>query len=71
MYFLELKMVIIPPQELKNYFKSIADHKDVAKIVMMLSSAVNSFRTDIGGALQQYSAYHFLWEDDREKSVQV
>ncbi len=67
----ETRMVAIPPQTLKNHYKSIADHKDVAKIVMMLTSAVNSFRADMANALQQFSGYHFLWEEDREKAVQV
>ena len=61
--------VLIPPQQIKNYFKSIADHKDIAKIVMMLSSAVNSFRADIGKALETYSCYHFLWDNDRDEEI--
>ena len=64
-----MQQVLIAPQEIKNYFKSIADHKDVAKTVMMLSSAVNSFRSDIAHALQMYSKYHFLWEQDRDEVV--
>ncbi|CAH1796663.1 unnamed protein product [Owenia fusiformis] len=66
----QIKLVPIPPSDLKNYYKSIADHKDVAKIVMMLSSAVNSFRENIGTALSQYSDYSFLWETDRDSTVQ-
>ena len=64
-------MIPIPPQEVNNYYKSIADHKDVTKIVMMLSSAVNSFRADINNSPEQYSDYHFLWEHDRDKVVLV
>ncbi|XP_070548103.1 dynein axonemal heavy chain 8-like [Ptychodera flava] len=61
----------IPPQKLKNYYKSIADHKDINKLVMMLSSAINSIRPDVGTALQQYNTFQFLWEaEDRAKKVQ-
>ena len=66
-----MQPVLIPPENLKNYFKSIADHKDINKIVMMLSSAVNSFRQDINKALEKYSMYHFLWEQDRNETVKV
>ena len=54
-----------------NYYKNIADHKDVNKLVMMLSSSVNSFRSEITLAQQQYPHFHFLWEDDREHVVKV
>ena len=58
-------------KQLKNYFKSIAEHKDVTKLVMMLSSSVNSFRESAGKALKQYSMYYFLWEEDRDEYVKV
>ncbi|XP_023932850.1 dynein heavy chain 8, axonemal [Lingula anatina] len=63
------EMVPIPENRLKNYFKNISDHKDVSKVVMMLSSACNSFRDVIGEALQQYKMYYYLWEKDREQTV--
>ncbi|XP_064651602.1 dynein axonemal heavy chain 8-like [Lineus longissimus] len=55
--------------QVKNYYKSIADHKDIAKIVMMLTSAVNSFRQDITNALERFSEYEYLWDNDREEAV--
>ena len=63
--------MLIPAKELKNYYKSIADHKDVAKIAMMLSSAVNSFRAEITSALVPYSRYHFLWQQDKDQVCKV
>ncbi|XP_074653701.1 dynein axonemal heavy chain 8-like [Tubulanus polymorphus] len=62
-------MIPIPPQQLLNYYKSIADHKDVSKNTLMLSSACNSFREHIANALTQFHTYHFLWDEDREKIV--
>ncbi len=66
-----IEPILIKPEEIKNYYKSIAEHKEISKIVMMLTSAVNSFRQDILDALHEYSEYHFLWEDDRDKVVKV
>ncbi|XP_077985364.1 dynein axonemal heavy chain 8-like [Glandiceps talaboti] len=60
----------IPPQQLKNYYKNIADHKDINKLVMMLTSAINAIRQDVGNSLQEYSAFQFLWEaEDRQQKV--
>lgn len=56
---------------IKNYYKSVAENKDVAKFVMMMSSAVASLKADILEALQRYSDYAFLWEKDRQEAVQV
>ena len=65
------RYLIDKSKQLKNYFKSIAEHKDVTKLVMMLSSSVNSFRESAGKALKQYSMYYFLWEEDRDEYVKV
>ena len=56
---------------LKNYHKPIAENKDVAKYVMMMSSAAASLKADVVGALMRYSDYAFLWEKDRQEAVQV
>ena len=62
---------MIPGKQIKNFYKSVAEHKDVAKLAMMLSSSVNSFRTEIDNSLQKYSHYYFLWEEDREQVLNV
>lgn len=61
------KPVLLPPQKMKNYFKSVAEHKDVTKLVLMLTSSVNSFRDQINTALQGYGKFSFLWELDRDE----
>ena len=55
----------------KNYYKSVAENKDVSKYVMMMSSAVSTLKADIIEALQGYSDYAFLWEQDRDEAVRV
>ncbi|XP_030832172.1 dynein heavy chain 8, axonemal [Strongylocentrotus purpuratus] len=60
---------VIPPQKLKNYYKSIADHKDIQKLQMMLSNAIGQSKPKIQEALVIFSGYQYLWEGDREESV--
>lgn len=60
------KISMLPPQKMRNYHKSVSDHKDVTKLVMMLTSSVNSFRDQISQALLDYEKYNFLWESDRD-----
>ena len=67
----ESGLIPVPNEQLKNYYKSIADHKDVTKIVLMLSSAVNSFRQEITDSLNAYVSFKFLWEEDRDQTVAV
>ncbi|KAI0211059.1 Dynein heavy chain 8, axonemal [Lamellibrachia satsuma] len=59
----------VKPKQLRNYYKSIADHKDVNKTVMMLSSSIRSFRGEVNQKLQHETTYNFLWEQDREEIV--
>ncbi|XP_052240013.1 dynein axonemal heavy chain 8-like isoform X2 [Dreissena polymorpha] len=54
---------------IKNYYKSVAENKDVSKYVMMMSSAVSSLKSEVLEALQRYSDYAFLWEKDRLEAV--
>lgn len=61
------KSVLFPPQKMRNYFRSVSEHKDVTKLVMMLTSSVNSFREQITLALKDYDTFSSLWERDREE----
>ena len=60
-----------PAESFKNYFKSISEHKEIHKNVMIMSSAVNTFREPVRKALEKYNQYQFLWEEDREETIQV
>ena len=60
-----------PDLGIKNYYKSVAENKDVSKYVMMMSSAVSALKADILEALHGYSDYAFLWEKDRDEAVRV
>lgn len=68
---LDMPQIQTPENLVKNYYKSVAENKDVSKYVMMMSSAVSSLKSDIFEALQRYSDYAFLWEKDRQEAVSV
>uniref|UniRef100_H2ZXC8 AAA+ ATPase domain-containing protein n=1 Tax=Latimeria chalumnae TaxID=7897 RepID=H2ZXC8_LATCH len=57
------------PRKLKTFYQSVAEHKDVSKLVVLLSSAVNSFRKPTSDALQEFQRYKVLWADDRDTKV--
>ena len=67
----ELGSKLHPDLAPKNYYKSVAENKDVSKYVMMMSSAVSTLKADVVEALQGYADYAFLWEKDREEAVRV
>ncbi|XP_052061669.1 dynein axonemal heavy chain 8-like [Mytilus californianus] len=58
-----------PPLGKKNFYKIIAENKDVSKYVMMMSSAISTLKSDVLESLQRYSDYSFLWEKDRQEAV--
>jgi hypothetical protein len=69
--FVEDVFVPIPPQQLKNYFKSISEQKDIAKLAGVLNTSIHNYKSEINAALVQMSKFQFLWEKNREDSVKV
>ena len=70
-HFVDAKLEPIPMENLKNYYKSIAEHKDVQKLQMMLSNAISHTKPEIQNALEIFSGFQFLWEEDRNEAVAV
>nr|XP_023422402.1 LOW QUALITY PROTEIN: dynein heavy chain 8, axonemal [Cavia porcellus] len=60
---------IIPARKLKNFYPGVAEHKDISKLVLLLSSSVNSLRTVAQEALQEFQKYKTLWTEDRDVKV--
>ena len=58
---------VIEPK--KNYYKNIAENKDIAKQVSMLSTAIMSTKKDITTALEAFYCYEILWQKDREEAI--
>nr|XP_012602340.2 dynein heavy chain 8, axonemal [Microcebus murinus] len=60
---------IIPARKLKNFYPGVAEHKDISKLVLLLSSSVNSLRKAAHEALQDFQKYKSLWTEDRDVKV--
>uniref|UniRef100_A0A8D0G5C6 Dynein axonemal heavy chain 8 n=1 Tax=Sphenodon punctatus TaxID=8508 RepID=A0A8D0G5C6_SPHPU len=60
----------IPHRKLRNFYPGVAEHKDISKLVVLLSSSVNSVRKAAGEALQDFQKYKVLWTEDRDAKVQ-
>ncbi|TFK09311.1 guanine nucleotide-binding protein G(I)/G(S)/G(O) subunit gamma-4 [Platysternon megacephalum] len=60
----------IPLRKLRNFYPGVAEHKDISKLVVLLSSSVNSVRKAASEALQDFQQYKVLWTEDRDAKVQ-
>ncbi|XP_064453637.1 dynein axonemal heavy chain 8 [Mirounga angustirostris] len=60
---------IIPARKLKNFYPGVAEHKDISKLVLLLSSSVNSLRKVAHEALQDFQKYKTLWTEDQDVKV--
>eukprot|EP00111_Clytia_hemisphaerica_P005698 TCONS_00016530-protein len=54
----------------KNYYKYIADHKDVTKLTVMLTSAISATKVDTNKCLEIFDQFMFLWKSDRDEVIQ-
>ena len=48
----------------------VANNKDVVKVMMLLSSAVNSVKKDIEAHKEQFVKFDYLWKDDKSDTIQ-
>ena len=62
---------MIPARKLKNFYPGVAEHKDISKLVLLLSSSMNSLRKAVHEALQDFQKYKTLWTEDRDVKVKV
>ncbi|XP_059501105.1 dynein axonemal heavy chain 8-like [Stegostoma tigrinum] len=54
---------------LKNFYHNVAEHKDVNKLVAILSASVNSLRDTITSSLERFQKFKMLWIEDRETTI--
>ncbi|XP_074845897.1 dynein axonemal heavy chain 8 [Carettochelys insculpta] len=59
-----------PVRKQRNFYPGVAEHKDISKLVVLLSSSVNSVRKAASEALQDFQKYKVLWTEDRDAKVQ-
>ena len=57
-----------PP--LKDFFKAVTEHKEIAKLTSGLSTIISSAKTILTKALVQFNKYEDLWKVDREKHME-
>lgn len=62
-----VSMAIFPQKA--NYFKNVAENKEIAKLVSFLSTAINSQKKDVTTALQFFKKYEPIWKEDREEEI--
>jgi len=53
-----------------NYFKNVSENKEVAKLVSMLTTVINSQKKEILTALDVFNHYQIIWKGDREQTIQ-
>ena len=62
-----VSMAIFPQRA--NYYKNVAENKEIAKLVSFLSTAINSQKKDVTTALQFFTKYEPTWKEDREEEI--
>ena len=55
--------------DLKNFFHSISQHKEVAKLTSLLSTTFSSAKILVDQALEYFKDYQHLWMDEKEESM--
>uniref|UniRef100_A0A8C9WHP3 Dynein axonemal heavy chain 8 n=1 Tax=Scleropages formosus TaxID=113540 RepID=A0A8C9WHP3_SCLFO len=51
----------------KNFYQGVADHKDIGKLVGMLTSAMNSLRKPASDVIQLFQTFNVVWVEDRDE----
>ena len=54
---------------LHTYFQVVSEHKEVSKLVSILSTAINSTKTLVVQGMEQFNKYHDLWVVEREQHM--
>ncbi|XP_040553568.1 dynein axonemal heavy chain 8 isoform X1 [Gallus gallus] len=57
-------------RKLRNFYSGVAESEDVSKLVVLLSSSMNSIREIASEALQDFQKYKVLWTEDRDAKIQ-
>ncbi|XP_063774922.1 dynein axonemal heavy chain 8 [Pseudophryne corroboree] len=65
------KMVeeVYTQKELENFYRNLGENKEVSKLVLLLSSFVNTLRRAASDSLENFQKYKLLWTEDRESKI--
>ena len=55
--------------ELKNFFRSVSQHKETAKLMSLLSTTFSSAKILVDQALKYFKDYQHLWMEEKEESM--
>ncbi|XP_041950591.1 dynein heavy chain 8, axonemal-like [Alosa sapidissima] len=58
-----------PNLRVMTFYQSVAEHKDICKLVVLLTSAVNSLRKQTSDVLKQFQPFKVVWAQDRDVKV--
>ncbi|NXF53111.1 DYH8 protein, partial [Oceanites oceanicus] len=67
---LEVIEDVVLVRKLRNFYSGVAEHEDISKLVVLLSSSVNSIREVASEVLQDFQKYNVLWTEDRDAKIQ-
>ena len=56
-------------RELKTFYKSVAEHKEIAKLVSMMASTISSAKMLVAQSLEPLKQYDYLWVLDRTEHM--
>uniref|UniRef100_A0A663EUR1 Dynein axonemal heavy chain 8 n=1 Tax=Aquila chrysaetos chrysaetos TaxID=223781 RepID=A0A663EUR1_AQUCH len=61
---------VVLVRKLRNFYSGVAEHEDISKLVVFLSSSVNYIREVASEVLQDFQKYKVLWTEDRDAKIQ-
>ena len=53
-----------------TYYKNVAENKEVAKLVSVLQTIINSQKKEVTTALEQFDRYHNIWSEDKQEKME-
>uniref|UniRef100_A0A8B9MIB1 AAA+ ATPase domain-containing protein n=1 Tax=Accipiter nisus TaxID=211598 RepID=A0A8B9MIB1_9AVES len=61
---------VVLVRKLRNFYSGVAEHEDISKLVVFLSSSMNYIREVASEVLQDFQKYKVLWTEDRDAKIQ-
>ena len=58
------------PKTLQSFHRQISQDKEIVKIVMLLTGAVEGAKTHVADYLVTFNEYNYLWQNDKQKAYQ-
>ena len=53
----------------KSYFPIVAEHKEIAKLIMSMGGTISSTKSIVKKTIQQFMKYEHLWSNDQDEYV--